>query len=99
MPGLGATQAGNNDLALVTQYEYRGIPPVGPGFTEDDYWSRLPATMSMARIDQSKADGALVVHAYNTISFVSVAGLWIPCAASLTQWNTHLSSELPAMTR
>lgn len=92
--GLGAVHpTGNNGLALVTQYEYRGLPPVGPGFTEDDYWSKLPATMSLARIDQNKTNGALAVAAYNTISFAALGGLWIPCAASLSPWNTHLSSE------
>ncbi|MEI2774674.1 MAG: alkaline phosphatase PhoX [Tetrasphaera sp.] len=94
VPGLAAANpTANNGLALVTQYEYRGLRPAGPGFTEDDYWSKLPATMSLARINQNKDTGALAVAAYNTISFAAFGGLWIPCAASLSPWNTHLSSE------
>ncbi len=88
-----ATPSRNNGLALVTQYEYRGLPPVGPGFTEKDYWSKLPATMSLARVDQDKHSGALTVTDYATIGFAAVQGLWIPCAASLSPWNTHLGSE------
>jgi secreted PhoX family phosphatase len=84
----------NQALALVTQYEYRGLttglPPLDPG---EDYWSRLPATMSQAMIDQDKRTGVLQVTDYDNISFSDVYGLWIPCAASLSPWNTHLGSE------
>jgi secreted PhoX family phosphatase len=95
VPGMrpDANWHGANALALVTQYEYRGLPPVGPEFTESDYWSRLPATMSLARIDQDKRSGALAVTDYDNIDFAEVNGLWIPCAASLSPWNTHLGSE------
>ncbi|MEZ5192815.1 MAG: DUF839 domain-containing protein [Nocardioides sp.] len=94
VPGLKAADPRHNrGLALVTQYEYRGLPPAGAGFTQSDYWSRLPATMSLARIDQDKRTGALQVTDYTPVSFSGVDGLWIPCAASLSPWNTHLSSE------
>lgn len=94
LPGLAATKPAKSDgLALVTQYEYRSKPPMGAAFTEKDYWSRLPATMSLARIDQDKRTGALSVTDYANISFAAVNGLWVPCAASLTPWNTHLGSE------
>lgn len=83
----------NQALSLVTQYEYRGLPPKGAQFTEKDYWSRLPATMSLAQIDQNKKSGALSVTDYHNINFADVHGLWVPCAASLSPWNTHLGSE------
>ncbi len=83
----------SSSLSLVTQYEYRGTPPVGAQFTESDYWSKLPATMSLASIDQDEKTGALSVTDYSNISFADENGLWIPCAASLTPWNTHLGSE------
>jgi secreted PhoX family phosphatase len=81
---------GDHALALVTHYEYRGLPPAGE---TGDFWSKLPATMSLARIDQDKRTGALEVTDYDNIDFSKVEGLWIPCAASLSPWNTHLGSE------
>ncbi len=94
IPGMKpADQKSSKALALVTQYEYRSVPPVGDRFTEDDYWSRLPATMSMASLDQNKRTGALSVTDYSTVDFSDVNGLWVPCASSLSPWNTHLSSE------
>lgn len=91
VPGLRAAEPRrNNALALVTQYEYRGVAPAG---LTGDFWSKLPAAMSLASIDQDKRSGALEVTAYSNISFAEVNGLWIPCAGSLTPWNTHLGSE------
>ncbi|MFA5081050.1 MAG: alkaline phosphatase PhoX [Hydrogenophilaceae bacterium] len=91
VPGLRAAYpAKNHALALVTQYEYRGLPPAG---LSGDYWSKLPAAMSLARIDQDKRSGALEVTDYDNISFADAHGLWVPCAASLSPWNSHLGSE------
>jgi len=91
VPGMKAADPhGNRALALVTQYEYRGLPPAGQ---TGDFWSKIPATMSLARLDQDKRTGALQVTDYDTISFAEENGLWIPCAASLSPWNTHLGSE------
>lgn len=91
VPGLKtAAPKANNALALVTQYEYKELPPAGQ---TGSWWSKLPAAMSLARLDQDKKTGALKVATYDNIGFASVEGLWIPCAASLSPWNTHLGSE------
>jgi hypothetical protein len=91
VPGMrAANPAKSHALALVTQYEYRGLPPAG---LSGDFWGKLPAAMSMAKIDQNKRSGALEVVNYDNISFSGVNGLWIPCASSLSPWNTHLGSE------
>lgn len=61
--GMKSDNPDVNPLALVTQYEYRGVtgnlPALPPG---DDYWSKLPATMSLAMINQDKDSGALVIR-------------------------------------
>ena len=95
VPGLHARDPRHsNGLALVTQFEYRELPPNYPAVTTyDSYWSRLPATMGLSRLDQDKRSGALRVTAYEGIDFSGVKGGWIHCASSLTPWNTHLSSE------
>lgn len=95
IPGLEAFKPqDNNALALVTQFEYREVPPDYPNAkTYVSYWSKLPATMGLALLDQDKRTGALQVMDYDHISFAKVNGGWIHCAASLSPWNTHLSSE------
>ena len=89
----------NCPLALVTHFEYREQPPGYPDYpdlftgTFTSYWSKLPATMGLSRIDQDKRTGALTVTSYDHISWAAVNGGWIHCAASLSPWNTHLGSE------
>lgn len=91
IPGMqAADHARNHAMALVTQYEYKELPPAD---NTGSFWSKLPATMSLALIDQNKKTGELKVTDYNNISFADVNGLWIPCASSLSSWNTHLGSE------
>jgi len=46
----------NRALALVAPYEYKELPPEGES---GSFWGRLPATMSLAEIDQDKRSGAL----------------------------------------
>lgn len=91
IPGMKAADPVHNEtLALVTQYEYKELPPAGQ---TGRFWSKLPATASLARLDQDKFTGALKVADYRSISFGNVNGLWIACAASISPWNTHLGSE------
>lgn len=95
IPGLRAVQPKTNRaLGLITQFEYREVPPDYPNVsTYASYWSKLPATMGFARLDQNKRTGALTVMDYTPISFAGMSGGWIHCAASLSPWNTHLSAE------
>ena len=79
-------------LALVTQYEYKELPP-NDGVSTGSFWSKLPALMSLARLDQNKKTGALEVMDYENISFAAVNGGWIHCGSSLSAWNTHIGSE------
>lgn len=100
IPGMRAANPRmSRALALVTQFEYREVPPDYPDYpdaytgTYTSYWSKLPAAMGLSRLDQDKRTGALEVVAYDPISFADVNGGWIHCAASLSPWNTHLGSE------
>jgi hypothetical protein len=44
-------------------------------------------------LDQNKTTGELTTKNYFNIPTASVHGVWIPCAGSISPWNTHLSSE------
>lgn len=86
--GTPASVLGGNPLYLVTQYEYQWQDTVG-----NDLYGKLPMTMKLANVDQNLATGALTVTNLRNIDFSGVNGLWIPCAGSLSPWNTHLGSE------
>ncbi len=85
-----ATGKGGYPLYLVTHFEYvstdSSVPP-------KDMYGKAPMAMKLSTIDQNKGSGALSVVALRNIDMASIRGLWIPCAGSLSPWNTHLGSE------
>jgi hypothetical protein len=84
-------------LFLVTQYEYvtgnnasAGTRPTPAG---TDMYGKLPSPITVTTLDQDKTSGALKAVKHFNVDTKPVNGLWITCAASLSPWNTFLSSE------
>jgi len=75
-------------LYLVTHYEYDWLDTAGK-----DQYGLQPMTMNLATVEQDKRSGDLVTVALRNVDMSGVRGLWIPCAGSLSPWNTHLGSE------
>lgn len=71
-----------NTLFMVNQFEYK-----------TGKYGELPSPISIVTIDQNKTTGAMTAKKYYNVDTKEVHGLWITCAASLSPWNTHLSSE------
>lgn len=93
VPGMRAAYPWKNHaLAMVTQFEYKELPP-NDGTSTGSFWSRLPAAMGLTRLEQDKRSGALDVVDYDNISFSDVKGGWIHCGSTLSSWNTHIGSE------
>jgi uncharacterized protein len=80
-------------LFLVTNYEYHTEAPLASGTGSMELYAQLPASMSLAQLSQNKKTGVLKADTLRNIDMGSVGGLWIPCAASRTPWNTHLGGE------
>jgi hypothetical protein len=97
VPGLVAKDPiRSHPLAMVTQFEYRELPPGFPDYHAEPYvghWSKFPVTPGLSRLDQDKRTGTLKVVDYAPISFKGVEGGWIHCGSTLSAWNTHLASE------
>ena len=77
-----------NPLFVVTQFEYKTSNNAGTGM-----YGVLPSPIAVVALDQNKTSGELVAKQYYNVPTEDVHGLWIPCAGSLSPWNTHLSSE------
>jgi uncharacterized protein len=73
---------------LVTHFEYENNDSAG-----NNWYGKLPMLMTVAKLNQSTADGKFTVDSIKQVDFSSVNGLWIPCAGSRSPWNTHLGSE------
>lgn len=80
-------------LFLVTHYEYHTEAPLASGTGTMELYAQLPGSMSLTELAQDRRNGALRATRLSNIDMSGVGGLWIPCAASLTPWNTHLGGE------
>ena len=77
-----------NTVFMVTQFEYQNTDSSGTSM-----YGKLPSQIAVVTLDQNKTTGALTTKHYSTVPSADAHGLWITCAASLSPWNTHLSSE------
>ncbi len=80
-------------LYLVTQYEYHTQAPVDQPGASPDMYGRLPMAVSLATLQQNARSGALSVAQLRDLDVGAARGIWIPCAGSLTPWNTHIGGE------
>ncbi len=94
VPGAKAGKAGENRLFLVTHFEYHTeAPNLDPAKPPVDLYAQLPMAMNLTAIGQDRKTGRLSAAALGNIDMAAVGGLWIPCAGTLTAWNTHLGGE------
>ena len=54
---------------------------------------QLPSPIAVLTLDQDQTTGKLDLVKYHNVDTSAVHGLWVTCGASLSPWNTHLSSE------
>jgi len=57
------------------------------------HFETRPAAMYITELNQNKETGKLTPVWTKNIDFSAYHGLWVPCAGSVTPWNTHLGSE------
>lgn len=72
----------------VVQFEYTSRNQAG-----QDTYGTLPSPIAVLTLDQDQSTGKLSLVKYHNVDMSKAHGLWITCGASLSPWNTHLSSE------
>ena len=72
----------------VVQFEYTTRDQAG-----NSTYGTLPSPIAVLTLDQDQTTGKLTLVKYHNVDTSAVHGLWITCGASLSPWNTHLSSE------
>jgi hypothetical protein len=77
-----------NTVFAVVQFEYMTEDAAG-----DDMYGLLPSPVAVLTLDQDRNSGKLSLVKYSMVDTAPANGLWTTCGASLSPWNTHLSSE------
>lgn len=93
-PDANSLLSVDGKMYLVTHYEYDWLLGNGEAGHKTKGWhSRMPMSMTVTDIAQDAKNGMLKATDQRPIDFAKVDGLWIPCFASQTPWNTHLAGE------
>jgi hypothetical protein len=77
-----------NTVFAVVQFEYTNSNQGG-----EKMYGVLPSQIAVLTLNQDPTNGKLSLVKYTPVDTSSAQGLWITCGASLSPWNTHLSSE------
>lgn len=77
----------------VVQFEYLTRDQLGAATEKNNAYGTLPSPIAVLTLDQDQRTGKLSLVKYHNVDTSSAHGLWITCGASLSPWNTHLSSE------
>lgn len=72
--------------------DFASLLPVGDKLFMVSQFETRPAAMYLTELEQTQ-NGQLKAVDTKNIDFSAVNGLWVPCAGSVTPWNSHLSSE------
>ncbi|MDQ7002909.1 MAG: DUF839 domain-containing protein, partial [Ghiorsea sp.] len=76
------------DLSYLTHFEY----VTWDGNLVSQY-GKKPMFIGNSVLSQDLNTGLLTIKSFDKITFSAEKGLWIPCAASKSPWNTFLGSE------
>ena len=57
------------------------------------HFETRPAAMYLTSLERNAQTGELKAVDTKPVDFSAFGGLWVPCAGSVTPWNTHLGSE------
>jgi len=77
---------------LSVDADFTSLLPVGDKLYSITHFESRPGAMYLSELKQD-ADGNLSVISTKPVDFSGLNGLWVPCAGSVTPWNTHLGSE------
>lgn len=73
--------------------DFTSLLPVGDKLFAVTHFESRPGAMYVTELSQDPETGVLTAISTSPVDFSAVGGLWVPCAGSVTPWNTHLGSE------
>ncbi|MDX8405725.1 MAG: DUF839 domain-containing protein [Mariprofundus sp.] len=76
------------DLSFLNHFEY-----VTWDGNRSSQYGKNPMFIGNSVVSQDLTTGLLSMKSYDKLTFAADKGLWIPCAASKSPWNTHIGSE------
>jgi secreted PhoX family phosphatase len=73
--------------------DFSSLLPKGDRLFNVTHFESRPGAMYLSELIQDPNTGLLAPLTTQNIDFSDWGGLWVPCAGSVTPWDTHLGSE------
>jgi len=73
--------------------DFSSLLSVGSKLFMVSHFESRPGAMYLTNLNQEQDTGKLTAVSTRNIDFSDFGGLWVPCAGSVTPWNSHLGSE------
>lgn len=86
-------RAKDGSIKISHDNDFSSLLPIGDKLFMVSHFETAPAAMYLSELSQNKKTGELKVKSTKNIDFSKFGGLWVPCAGSVTPWNSHLGSE------
>lgn len=83
----------DGSIHISVDNDFSSLLPVGKKLFMISHFESRPGAMYVSELEQNKKSGKLKAITTQNIDFSQYGGLWVPCAGSVTPWNTHLGSE------
>jgi len=88
-----AVVGGDGMPFISSDNDFSSLLPVDGRLFNITHFESRPGAMYLTELNQDAATGGLTPVSTRNIDFSAWGGLWVPCAGSVTPWNTHLGSE------
>jgi len=82
----------DGSLKVSNNSDFSSLLPIGDKLFMVSQFETRPAAMYVTELEKTE-DGHLKAINTQNIDMSDINGLWVPCAGSVTPWNSHLSSE------
>jgi hypothetical protein len=88
-PVMGA----DGSLDISPDTDFSSLLPIGDKLYMVSHFETRPGALYLTELKQDASSGELTAVQTRSIDASAVHGIWVPCAGSVTPWNTHLGSE------
>ncbi len=88
-----AVKTARGTPAISNSADFSSLLKVGGKLYMITHFENRPGGMYLTELKQDPKTGELAAIATRPLDFSEYGGLWVPCAGSVTPWNTHLGSE------
>lgn len=73
--------------------DFSSLIPMGKKLFMISHFESLPGALYLTELKQDLTNGQLTAINTQFMDVSKIHGIWLPCAGSVTAWNTHLGSE------